>query len=76
MLVVRRSEKAPITRIRNLLAARERNGAGRLVRVTPMGVVDPGRVQHQPTNSPCLRGTVPVQHCVQRTAGRSASQAS
>ncbi len=57
-----RSEKAPITRSRNLPAASERNGACQLVRVTTLGAVDPGRVQRRLTDRPCLRGTVPVHH--------------
>ncbi len=53
-----------ITWSRNLPAVRERNGACRLVRVTTLGAVDPGRVQGRPTDRLCLRGTVPVHHCL------------
>jgi hypothetical protein len=40
VLTVRRSEQVPITRCRNLPAAREKNGAHRLVQVTTLGAVD------------------------------------
>jgi len=35
---------------------------------------DPGRVQQRPTNSPCLRGTVPVQHCIQPSASQASRE--
>ncbi len=66
MLGARRSKKALIMRSRNLPAARERNGACRLVRVTTLGAVDPGRVQRRPTDRPCPRGTVPVHNYLPR----------
>jgi hypothetical protein len=52
------------TRSRNLPVARERNGTRRLVGVTTLGAVDPGRVQRRLTGRPYLRGTVPVHHCL------------
>jgi hypothetical protein len=45
---------APITRSKNLPTARERSGAHRLVRVNTLGAFDPGQVQRQPTDCPCL----------------------
>jgi hypothetical protein len=63
-LAARRSEQVSTTGGWSLPDTRERNGVRWLVRVNTIGSVDPGRVQRRPTDRPCLRGIVPVHHCL------------